>query len=598
MQLRPSRCEPLESRTLFAAGDPLDEFGVGGYAPMPRGSESARPTSISEAPGGKLLISVVQQPNGSKTINDVYNLLRYNPDGTLDSTFGGDGTVRTFFDSVEGVTQAAGGRFYIVGTVNDPEGLVRPTWWLARYHSDGGLDRRFGGGDGKVLVQTNVIRKELRAEFLHLTREGVLTLKGVAPSLGTQGPLAIARFGPDGRPDAAFGSGGVTELGDNRTKRVRLFGPVAGDGSVYFLKSPQNVLQKLTPRGLLDRTFGAGGEVIARNSPEGIATVSVVGADLFIGIAMSFSRYQLVKLDARGRTDRAFGTSGSVTLPEGVFPGDVLRQDNGKLLIPGYTNSRVNADGTLDATFARTGLSTRASTIGRNGVLYSTHENEVHATSLDDRGTPLARRGLDGVVTLVGTPRNDRLRIEAIGSGNADDIIQMSRNNRWQYFNRAEVTTGVVVEGGSGADGLSASRLDAVTLIGGPGNDGMFLSATSSRAHASGGTGNDTIGASGTRFTVEAGSGDDTIYAEFPFEVPASNDPPASLYGGHGNDVFIVEAIPDHRGIKGYALFGDAGNDYLRSSYSNDTLTGGPGRDTLRSGGGVDLFVGDDDDAD
>ena len=67
-----------------------------------------------------------------------FALARFNSDGTLDASFGGDGKVTTDFsagwDGASGVAIQADGRIVVVGTAG------RTKFALARYNSDGTLD--------------------------------------------------------------------------------------------------------------------------------------------------------------------------------------------------------------------------------------------------------------------------------------------------------------------------------------------------------------------------------------------------------------------------------------------------------------------------
>lgn len=65
--------------------------------------------------------------------------------------------------------------------------------------------------------------------------------------------------------------------------------------------------------------------------------------------------------------------------------------------------------------------------------------------------------------------------------------------------------------------------------------------------------------------TIDAGNGDDYVYADL------GND---RVTGGNGNDF----------------LYGDDGADRLTANNGNDTLVGGQGADTLSAGAGTDLF--------
>src|SRR6188768_2102267 len=92
---------------------------------------------------GKLVAAGPASGSGGR-----FAVLRYESDGTLDDTFGGDGIVMTNFTAgFEGCYDLAlqtDGKLVAVGTASDADRFA-----LARYNVDGSLDSGFGAG-GKV----------------------------------------------------------------------------------------------------------------------------------------------------------------------------------------------------------------------------------------------------------------------------------------------------------------------------------------------------------------------------------------------------------------------------------------------------------------
>jgi uncharacterized delta-60 repeat protein len=137
---------------------------------------------------------------------------RYRADGSLDPTFGGDGRVATDFvgdrDEARDLAVDPHGRVVVGGQSCQEPGPSDEVcdFAVARYSANGRLDRRFGD-HGKV-------RTDLGAEVgegvrgLVLERDG-----GIVAGGDTRGPggsdVGLVRYRPDGRPDRAFGTGGV-----------------------------------------------------------------------------------------------------------------------------------------------------------------------------------------------------------------------------------------------------------------------------------------------------------------------------------------------------------------------------------------------------
>lgn len=85
-------------------------------------------------------------------VNEDFGLARNNPDGSLDTTFDSDGKVTTDFgsnDSLSAIVIQPDGRIVAAGIGGTS--LGERSFALARYNPDGSLDNTFDG-DGKVLT--------------------------------------------------------------------------------------------------------------------------------------------------------------------------------------------------------------------------------------------------------------------------------------------------------------------------------------------------------------------------------------------------------------------------------------------------------------
>src|SRR5205823_5199649 len=96
---------------------------------------------------GKIVVAGTCNRGGS---DNVFAVARYNADGSLDSTFGSGGTVTTDFglggsdDSAYAVALQPDGKIVAAGATY--LGGVPGDFALARYNPDGTLDSTFGGG--------------------------------------------------------------------------------------------------------------------------------------------------------------------------------------------------------------------------------------------------------------------------------------------------------------------------------------------------------------------------------------------------------------------------------------------------------------------
>ena len=130
-----------------------------------------------------------------------FALARYNSNGSLDLTFGTDGRVATDFSGQDDVAYAvavqADGKILAAGGGGVFESGLR----LARYNPDGSLDSTFGA-DGKVGARPS---DGPDARSLIVQPDGKIVI-GVSPYVSD---AALLRFNPDGSLDTGFGRGGT-----------------------------------------------------------------------------------------------------------------------------------------------------------------------------------------------------------------------------------------------------------------------------------------------------------------------------------------------------------------------------------------------------
>jgi Ca2+-binding RTX toxin-like protein len=210
----------------------------------------------------------------------------------------------------------------------------------------------------------------------------------------------------------------------------------------------------------------------------------------------------------------------------------------------------------------------------------------------------LAADLLGGVLTVVGTNRNDRIYVTLSEPG----TLLVSVNSQRSQFNLADVsqlrisggrgndTIGVAedvplaawISGGAGDDRLKGSggndeiHGDAGNdrIDGGGGDDAIFGEAGNDRVD--GGAGNDDLNGGAGQDELNGGGGDDVLLGGI------GND---KLCGGEGDDEVVGGAGNDH-------LEGNGGDDHLSGEAGNDRLNGGDGDDFLEGGNGNDRLDG------
>jgi uncharacterized delta-60 repeat protein len=131
-----------------AAGDLDPSFGSGGKTTADFGGKDCSGSALAIQADGKL-IEVGTVSNATSATTD-FAVVRFNTDGTPDSSFGSGGMVMTDFnttnDAGTAVALQADGRILVAGNTRDDSNNQSFDIALARYNANGSLDSSFGVG--------------------------------------------------------------------------------------------------------------------------------------------------------------------------------------------------------------------------------------------------------------------------------------------------------------------------------------------------------------------------------------------------------------------------------------------------------------------
>ncbi len=332
-----------------------------------RGEDFASSVVIQE--DGKIVVAGRAGARGGS--GGRFGLARYNPDGSLDPTFGGDGKVVTDFtprdDFAQDVAIQADGKIVAAGFAgtccSGPGGAG--SLGIARYNADGSPDTAFGG-DGSVM--TNLTRGNDFAAGLAIQADGRVVVGGRAGRFG--GRFALARYRSDGIADRSFGRDGrvmidFTEgndfaagLGIQADGRIVSAGPAGGAFGIVRVRR----------NGTLDPTFSGDGRARTDLTPsaDGAWTLALQanGKPVAAGYAGGRGgRFALVRYNRNGTRDRSFGGDGTVVTnftPFDDYASKLVIQTDGKLVAVGAANAvfalaRYGTNGDLDPAFGTRG---------------------------------------------------------------------------------------------------------------------------------------------------------------------------------------------------------------------------------------------------
>lgn len=371
------------SPVIAADSDPDPFFGVGGFSTFaPSGDPDTYESvnAVAVLPDGRLFLALTQItnfqdfPGGDREFSTV--LARMNPDGSLDPSFGTGGIVHHERASIGrgAIAIQSDGRIVLAGCCDAQ---------VARFNFDGSVDTTFDG-DGYVSLGIEVrdvalqpdgrivIAGENGADMVvaRLNPDGSLDIADFNPGVGgrtadfgglddrafgvviqpdgriviggdsRQPPTgfefdgALARFNSDGSDDTTFGSGGKVTLGleDGQIFDLALQsdGKIVAIGKRVTPEGTKPMAVRLHTDGSLDTTFGDGG--FAEDADvNGSLLQGVVGpTGRIVGVGFS----KVVRWLSDGTLDPSFGEEG-VAQFDALDAKHVALQDDEKILLVG-----------------------------------------------------------------------------------------------------------------------------------------------------------------------------------------------------------------------------------------------------------------------
>lgn len=300
-------------------------------------------------PDGKVVVVGGTAPRADR--DGRLAVVRLNGDGSLDSTFGGDGKVETNLPGsadypVDAALQSDGRLVVLVGRYFGEESGTS-AYALVRYLPSGTRDRGFGSRG----VVSGAFGQDGEATALDLQRTGKILVTG----RGYEGRTLIDRFRVDGRRDRTFGRDGrvnSTLIGEapDGLLAVQADDKILVAGSVYVdeYNIPIRVVRYL-PNGRPDKTFGVNGRSTLKFADaypvdlldmlvQADGRIVISGDSSDIGEGDSGGDFLLVRFRRDGSRDRSCGVDGAVTTDMGGNDDQgvaLAQQLDGKLLLAG-----------------------------------------------------------------------------------------------------------------------------------------------------------------------------------------------------------------------------------------------------------------------
>lgn len=322
---------------------------------------------------------VIIQSDNKILVTGELTIVRFNANGALDPTFSGDGVVMfTDEDGFEGKQLALqdDGKILVVGTASYASDGDSPHATLLRYNTDGTLDTTFDS-DGYATAPESLSM----GEAVEVLDSGAIVIAGYSQrSSGFGFQMSIWEFTTAGALDTSFDTDGVTHFDEGDWTDAAAYDIAEQSDNKLVLAGYADA----GAEGLTTWRYNSDGSIDTSFSTDGFdktyggydfhfgmgIKVRPTGEIIVGGYVSSFNEPSLVvqQYDTNGDLDSAFGTGGQTML---TIPGDINSTgfdmellSNGQLVFAGRAYEgfslypllvRFTSTGDLDTQFYGTG---------------------------------------------------------------------------------------------------------------------------------------------------------------------------------------------------------------------------------------------------
>lgn len=320
-------------------------FGSNGICKIQVGGASTQGRSLLIQPDGKIVACGYADAD--------FAVARYHANGTIDTSFNGTGEVKT---NLENDIPTFGSNDAVSSSALQPDGKIvvggesDQRIALVRYNPNGRLDTTFNDS-GKVMLPMGNFGSTLYDVVIK--SDGKILACGYAYTSTSQDFLLV-QFKIDGRLDSTFGTNGVVFM--NVIDAEAAYGlALQSDGKIVLAGKAfaAGVMARFKPDGAIDSSFGIHGTVVdtLASGDKGYEALALApdGKLYASGLINTTGEddFYIVRYHGNGRIDSSFSDSGTAT-QIGIWQDRVhalLLQSDGKIIAGGYSNISASSSG-------------------------------------------------------------------------------------------------------------------------------------------------------------------------------------------------------------------------------------------------------------
>lgn len=378
-------------------------FGINGVSYVDFDNYQAIATASAIQSDGKLIIAGTAS-TVANNYDGNFALARLNTNGTLDNSFSYDGKLLTPFSTASNIVHYA--MCWCIGVLPDGKIIAAgesssstTSFTIAKYNSDGSLDNSFGSNgtmEDQIETSSPVVTQNISsARSIYVQNDGKFILCGTSithdVNNGNYLKLALVRYNSDGSHDNTFGINGKTFITlNNNPAAFNIYGPeeldmklindsnkltviITKNSTTDFNDIDSRNILRFNNDGSLDTSFGNGGRI---NSSTGL--INTINASIckqlngnYVTVGWNSSNnFCALSYTTAGIISNDFGINGVFTTAFGSTNEDkafdAAVQSDGKIILCGTTTDqtygttdlvlcRIENNGNLDTTFGTAG---------------------------------------------------------------------------------------------------------------------------------------------------------------------------------------------------------------------------------------------------